>query len=71
VSLEILFEEQSESNDPPETQLHQRKFLYELAIGVSEKIILLDKPINQLKEVFFLWPVVGFLIICFISRNKK
>jgi hypothetical protein len=40
-----------DSDEPLATKLHQRKFLSEMALGVIDKLLALEKPWEQLREV--------------------
>jgi hypothetical protein len=47
----LLIKEQIISGLPPATEVHQRKFLTEMALGVIDKLLALEKPWEQLQQV--------------------
>jgi hypothetical protein len=51
VSLQLLLDEESNSFESEEKKLHNRKFQTELALGTIDKLLMLQKPIEQLREV--------------------
>jgi hypothetical protein len=51
VALDLLVTGQEGSNLSPETKLSQREFYSELAIGVIDKILNLQRPWEQIENV--------------------
>jgi len=49
--LDLLVTGQEGSNLPPETKLSQREFYSELAVGVIDKILSLQRPWEQIENV--------------------